>query len=243
MSLLQQTVLVTDTFSPTTGSLDTSRLAAELDWLSQACDRAVDSADGIELASADIVKKAAIASCGGNGEGDTDDGDDDDDGRIERFFTCLVEGLKGHVASVSCELQISRRRPSPADCVAAAWWLTMVVLAASRRSAGDPAARPRIVVLLQPMTTKWQLVVTELGETMAKAAHRVANALPGITEHVSGAHGCQGGRWGSLVYLRFAAETRPPTALPYATRSRVPAPSVTPRDEAVWRAPPDRRAS
>lgn len=227
--------------SPTSGPPDISRLAAELDWLSLACDRTVGSADGIELTSADIVKKAAMASCGVNSVSESDGG-------IERFFTCLVEALKGHVGSVCCELQITRRRPSPADCVAAAWWLAMVVLAASRCSAGDPAARPRIVVLLQPMTTKWQLVVTELGETMAKAAHRVSSALPGITEHVSGAHGCQGGRWGSLVYLRFAAETRLPPSLPYAVQARTPAPAsasasfVTPRDEAVGRAQPDRRA-
>ena len=235
--LFQRMVLVKEPCSPTSWLPGTSRLAAELDWLSLACDRTIGSADGIELASADIVKKAAIASCGS-----------DSDGGIERFFTCLVEALKGHVGSVRCELQITRRRPSPADCVAAAWWLAMVVLAASRRSAGDPAARPRIVILLQPMTTKWQLVVTEFGETMAKAAHRVASALPGITEHVSGAHGCQGGRWGSLVYLRFAAETRPPPALHYALQARTPAPApasasfVTPRDEAVGRARPDRRA-
>lgn len=223
-------MLVSDLPSTVTASAASLRLTAEFDWLSLSCDDAAGSADGIEFAAADIVRQAAIASCS------------EADGDIEGFFAHLLQGLEAHVGRVRCELQLARRRPLPSDCVAAAWWLAMIALASARES--PTGERPQLVVLLQPMTTKWQLVVTEYGNTVAQAAQRVAGAMPHITEHVSGAHGCQGGRWGSLVYLRFAAETVPPPALSLAPRSRgAAAPSVSRQDEAVSTERLDRRAS
>ncbi|MBC8057086.1 MAG: hypothetical protein H7Y61_10955 [Rhizobiales bacterium] len=175
------------------------RLADQLDWLSLACDPWIGAPDGLELAGAEIVKRAAAECCAC---GAADD--------VSAFFAFLVAGLRRHLASVDCELDVAAGAPAAADCVPAAWWLAMLVLAVASDRPMTRAGAPRIAVSLQPITTKWQIMVTEDGDTLARAAARLATAVNQIGERVSGAHGCQGGRWGSLVYLRFAAKTHAP---------------------------------